>query len=135
MSVRRLREMNSIPRGTSLIRVGQRLHVAGETVATRTHVVRGGETLSVIARRYGMSLTELRAANGMSPDQSLIRTGQKLRVADRPSAVDRVVHVVRTGDTLLRIALSYGVRLADLLLHNGLRQDSTIYPGQRIRIP
>ena len=50
-------------------------------------------------------------------------------------AVDRAVHVVRTGDTLIRIAVSYGVRLADLLLHNGLRLDSTIYPGQQIRIP
>jgi membrane-bound lytic murein transglycosylase D len=135
MSLAQLRELNSIPRSASLIRAGQHLHVTGETTATGTHVVRRGETLSAIARHYGMSLAELRAVNGMSSGQSLIRTGQVLRVADRPGSIDRFVHVVSTGDTLLRIAVSYGVRLADLLLHNGLRLDSTIYPGQRIRIP
>jgi LysM repeat protein len=71
----------------------------------------------------------------MSPGQNLIRSGQRLRVSARSSAIDRAVHVVRTGDTLIRIAVNYGVRLADLLLHNGLRLESTIYPGQQIRIP
>jgi len=135
LSLRQLRELNSIPRGKSLIRVGQRLNVTDETVASRTHVVRRGETLSGIASRYGMSLATLRDVNGMAPSENLIQAGQRLRVAVGAAGIDPIVHVVRTGDTLIRIAVSYGVRLADLLLHNGLRLDSTIYPGQRIHIP
>jgi membrane-bound lytic murein transglycosylase D len=135
LSLSRLRKLNSIPRGKSLIRVGQRVNITDETVASRTHVVRRGETLSGIASRYGMSLATLRDVNGMAPSQNLIRTGQRLRVAVGAAGIDPIVHVVRTGDTLIRIAVSYGVRLADLLLQNGLRLDSTIYPGQRIQIP
>jgi membrane-bound lytic murein transglycosylase D len=135
ISLDRLRELNSIPRGKSLIRTGQRLNITDETVATASHVVRGGETLSGIARKYGMNLATLREVNGMSPGQNLIRSGQRLRVSAGSGAIDRAVHVVRTGDTLIRIAVNYGVRLADLLFHNGLRLDSTIYPGQQIRIP
>jgi len=135
LSLRQLREMNSIPRGKSLIRVGQRLNVSDETVARRTHVVRKGETLSGIASRYGMNLSTLRGVNGMSPGQDLIQPGQHLRVSGEAAGIDPIVHVVRIGDTLIRIAMSYGVRLADLLVRNGLRLDSTIYPGQQIQIP
>jgi membrane-bound lytic murein transglycosylase D len=135
ISLDRLRELNSIPRGKSLIRTGQRLNITDETVATANHVVRDGETLSGIARKYGMNLATIREVNDMSPGQDLIRTGQRLRVSAGSGAIDRAVHVVRSGDTLIRIAVNYGVRLADLLLHNGLRLDSTIYPGQQIRIP
>ena len=106
-----------------------------ETVARRTHVVRKGETLSGIASRYGMNLSTLRGVNGMSPGQDLIQPGQHLRVSGEAAGIDPVVHVVRIGDTLIRIAMSYGVRLADLLVRNGLRLDSTIYPGQQIQIP
>jgi membrane-bound lytic murein transglycosylase D len=135
ISLRQLREMNSIPRGKSLIHVGRRLNVSDETVARRTHVVRKGETLSGIASRYGMNLGTLRGVNGMSPGQDLIQPGQHLRVSAEAAGIDPVVHVVRIGDTLIRIAMSYGVRLADLLMRNGLRIDSIIYPGQQIQIP
>ena len=99
------------------------------------YVVQSGDTLSTIAQAYGISLSRLREINSIPRGKSLIRVGQRLRVSAGAAAVDPLVHVVRTGDTLIRIAVSYGVRLADLLLHNGLRLDSTIYPGQQIRIP
>lgn len=135
LSLAQLRGLNSIPRGKSLIRVGQRLNISDETVATRTHVVRKGDTLSGIAGRYRMSIATLRDVNGMSAGQNLIRPGQRLRVSAGATGIDSVTHVVRIGDTLIRIAVNYGVRLGDLLMHNGLRLDSTIYPGQRIQIP
>jgi len=135
LSLRQLRDLNSIPRGKSLIRVGQRLNISDETAASKTHVVRKGDTLSGIARRYGMTVATLRDVNGMSQGQNLIRPGQQLRVSAETAGIDPMVHVVRIGDTLIRIAVNYGVRLGDLLLQNGLRVDSTIYPGQRIQIP
>jgi len=115
--------------------VGQRLNISDETAASKTHVVRKGDTLSGIARRYGMTVATLRDVNGMSQGQNLIRPGQQLRVSAEAAGIDPMVHVVRMGDTLIRIAVNYGVRLGDLLLQNGLRVDSTIYPGQRIQIP
>ena len=99
-----------------------------------SYVVQPGDSLSVIADSFRIAVTRLRQLNGMAPDESLIRVGQKLRVA-APLATHTDVHIVRRGDTLLRIAFSYGVKLADLLQVNSLTERSIIHPGQKIRIP
>ena len=45
------------------------------------------------------------------------------------------MHVVRKGETLFRIAASYGVSMVNLLAANDLHVDTTIHPGQHLRIP
>jgi len=45
----------------------------------QTHVVRRGETLSTIARRYGVTLSALRTANGMA-EQDVLKAGARLRI-------------------------------------------------------
>jgi len=133
-TVSELRRLNGISGRSSLIRVGQTLIVSStpESVdETATHVVRRGETLSAIALRYDMSVSDLRRLNEMSSGQSLIRAGEKLVVHGPIGAV----HVVRRGDTLTEIAASYGVRLSDLLYANRLSRKSVIHPGQEIHIP
>ena len=47
--------------------------------ATRSHRVERGQTLTHIARRYGVSVDRLRAANGLRESSSL-RAGQVLRI-------------------------------------------------------
>jgi membrane-bound lytic murein transglycosylase D len=131
VTVAQLREWNDIPRGKSLIHPGQELQVGGGA-ASGTHVVRRGDTLSAIATRYGMSVNGLRRLNGMRPDDSLIRVGQRLLVS---GAAVMTVYVVRPGDTLLGIAARHGVRLSALLNLNRIHESATIYPGQHIRIP
>lgn len=64
------------------IRAGQRLRVAapGEKASSaRTHVVRRGDTLSGLAKRYGVSVSELRRANGMSERETL-KAGEALKI-------------------------------------------------------
>ena len=86
---RELREWNSLP-ASGHIRAGQRLRVAAPRPAGtakvastssdgRTHVVRRGETLTGLAKRYGVSVQSLRAANGMSERETL-RAGVALRI-------------------------------------------------------
>ena len=52
--------------------------------AQRTHVVRSGESLGVIARKYGVSVSDLKRWNGLRSD--MIRAGQKLVVQGGPKA-------------------------------------------------
>lgn len=131
VGVAELRQLNGMTGRQSLIRVGQRLRLSGEA-GESVHVVRSGETLSSIAARYRMGIDDLRVLNGIPAHDNLIRVGQSLTV--RGAAPSRV-YVVRSGDSLIEIAVRYGVALADLLTLNRLSEASIIHPGQRIRIP
>ena len=102
-----------------------------------THRVRSGESLSVIARRYRVSVKELQAWNKIQDPRSL-RAGQKIVVFHSPAPVasksGAAQHTVRSGDSLWSIARKYKVKLNDLIRWNGLHQGTIIRPGQSLKI-
>jgi len=53
----------------------------------------------------------------------------------KTQAASAVTHVVAAGQTLWKIASTYGVRVDDILAENGLRESAIIKPGQRLTIP
>jgi membrane-bound lytic murein transglycosylase D len=55
------------------------------------------------------------------------------RAAD--AVASAIVHVVRRGETLFKIAAAYGVSVTDLLGLNQLTPGSVLHPGQRLRVP
>jgi membrane-bound lytic murein transglycosylase D len=64
------------------IRAGQRLRVApprAKASSARTHLVRRGDTLSALAKRYGVSVSELRRANGLS-EREMLKAGEALKI-------------------------------------------------------
>ncbi len=97
------------------------------------HVVRRGETLTQIAKRYGVSVAHIVQANGIR-NPNRIFPGQRFCIPDVPPLC-QAVHVVKRGDTLSRIARLYGVRVADIVQANGLRDPDRIFPGQLLCIP
>jgi membrane-bound lytic murein transglycosylase D len=103
-----------------------------------THRVRSGESLSVIARRYNVSVKDLQRWNNIS-DPRKLRAGRNLTVfhtpaAAPPAAGSTVQHVVQRGDSLWSIARKYKVRVNDLQTWNDLGRSSKIKPGQSIRV-
>ena len=125
VSVSLLRQLNGI-RG-SRIHPGQTLRLEPTRRDEAVHTVRRGETLTAISRRTNVSVSTLRALNGIDGDR--IFPGQKLRL--REVATD--VHVVERGDALWEIARAYGMTLNELKALNGLRGDR-IHPGQELRV-
>ena len=49
------------------------------SAASRTHTVRRGETLTGLAKRYGVTVQALRDANGLS-DRDGLRAGATIRI-------------------------------------------------------
>lgn len=108
--------------------------LAAQMEETTYHVVRSGEVLGSIARRYGTSVREIQRMNNMRG--TLIRPGQRLIVrapADRPVTTPSSanVHVVKQGETLGVIASRYRVSVTNLMEWNNL-SNSTIRIGQQL---
>ena len=105
-----------------------------------THRVKRGEYLFSIAREYGVSVSQLRALNGLRSDT--VHPGQTLRVSgDAPAAARTAparparptTHRVRRGEHLTGIAREYGVTVRQLREWNRLSGD-VVKVGQRLRV-
>ena len=114
------------------------------------HVVKKGETLASLARKYHTTpegikrLNHLRTAR-LKPGQRLlvkVEKGEEIRLSfsltsdmfKSPSSEPYLVHRVKEGETLYRISLMYGVSVEQIKLLNGL-EDNIILVGQELKIP
>ena len=103
-----------------------------------SHKVRSGESLSVIARRYRVSVKDLQRWNNIS-DPRKLRAGKTITVYHSQAVPGSAAssgatkHVVQRGDSLWSIARKYNVRVNDLKNWNDLGND-TLQPGQALRI-
>ncbi|MDT2782081.1 LysM peptidoglycan-binding domain-containing protein [Vagococcus fluvialis] len=118
----------------------------------KTHTVVSGDTLSGIARKYGVTVAQLKQWNNLKSD--LIFPGQVLKVSgDNTSNVkpptdnnnnnnntnkpggekptNGTKHIVKSGETLYGISLKYGVTVAQIKQWNNLKND-IIYVGQSL---
>jgi LysM repeat protein/N-acetylmuramoyl-L-alanine amidase len=93
----------------------------------QVHTVARGENLTVIARRYSVTVKELKEWNELEDDRLIV--GQKLRIPQQ----DREWYVVSKGDNLSTIAKTFDTTISMLRQLNRLN-GSRIYPGQRLRI-
>ncbi len=138
-------------RSTSLA-VGQKLNIPGNTVAavpsepvavkpaeSVLHEVQRGESLSVIAQRYGTTTKELQTYNKLR--STALRVGQKLTIPGEATstvvqlaAVKPLIHSVSRGESLSVIAQRYGTTTNELKAYNKLRSTS-LAVGQKLNIP
>jgi len=104
-----------------------------------THTVEKGDNLWSIARKYGISLDELAAANQLAKSANL-RLGQQLTVPAKAatgltSDADAMnSYMVVSGDTLGSIARKHGTTAAALRTANNLKGDS-LRIGQKLVLP
>ena len=120
----------------SLLFVGA-LALAGQAAA-RSYTVQSGDTLSTVARRFGVNVADLVAANGLA-DPNHIRYGATLTIPERggaaPAPAAPVTYVVRPGEHLSGIASSHGTTVEALAAANGLANPNLVVAGSRLVLP
>lgn len=132
---------------------GQEQEPAGDVI----HTVVAGDTLGDLANRYGVSVEDIAAANGLS-DVHTLEVGQQLVIplggetgaaeepveepaeeaeggAEESPAAEERVHIVSPGDTLFRIGQQYGFTVDELVAYNNLANPDRLDVGDEIRIP
>ena len=96
----------------------------------QTYVVKKGDTISTIAKKFGLSINTILWENKLSLN-SYIRPGDKLTILP----VDGITYTIRSGDTISSIAKRYGSTVNKILAYNNLTSANKIRVNQKIIIP
>jgi murein DD-endopeptidase MepM/ murein hydrolase activator NlpD len=94
------------------------------------YVVEQGDTLSGIAKKYGISINTILWANDMTA-RTLLRVGQELTVLP----VSGILHKVKKGETIGAIAKKYGTDLEKILAANRVASAEQIQIGELLVVP
>ena len=155
ISLRELLDANGFNRNTRLL-VGQKIILPGITqdqveqlsALSSEYIVQKGDCLSTIAKRYGVSVREIKAANGLKNDR--IVAGKKLTIPEKGRFVNtKVTEPVKTepfvvdedgyytlqkGDSLSKIASKAHVTVRDLQDWNDIDDPLKIQAGKKILV-
>ena len=129
-----------------VIRRGKAPRTATRTRAKKKlyYIVKRGDTLGKVARRYSVSTRKLAKWNGIS-SRAKVRRGQKLVVfTSKGSTVakksrtrgkgKKSFYTVKRGDTLSKIARRYKLSTRQLARINGISSRSTLKRGQKLAV-
>ncbi|MBR4801359.1 MAG: transglycosylase SLT domain-containing protein [Bacteroidales bacterium] len=121
------------------------------------HKVRKGQTLASIAKKYGVTVAQIKDWNNISARTKTVKTGRTLVIfknavtTSQPSSSKNSssktassntaknsggakYYTVRKGDTLYGVARKNNISLNELLRLNGLTAKSTIHAGKKLRV-
>lgn len=104
-------------------------------LASKSHVVRKSESLQSIARKYHVSVDELKSVNSLTV--SHVSKGTRLIIPSHADSLQKKsaaasrqdTYKVVKGDTLPKIAKKTGVKMAEIRSLNGLKRNK-VKPGQ-----
>lgn len=112
-----------------------------------TYTVKKGDKLDKIAKKYGVTVNDIKKWNKNIKNINKLQVGQKLKIypkkntdskkdkeKDKKKKTKTKTHKVKKGESLSRIAKKYGVTVNDIKKANKLKKDD-IKPGQILKIP
>lgn len=108
---------------------------------TINYVVKKGDTLNKIAKKYKTTVDNLLESNKLN-NPNLIYPGMNIKIDKKllksdiknNSNIKNELYTIKKGDTLSKIAKKYKINLEELLIINNLTIKDIIYPGQRLKI-
>lgn len=111
-------------------------------LADTTYVVQAGDTLRVISLKFGVSMTAIISANGIT-NPNFVYVGQRLTIpgvtgtvaATPVASASGATYVVQSGDSLGKIARKFNVSVSALAAANSITNLNLVYVGQSLVIP
>src|SRR5947209_4985247 len=114
--------------------------VAASSAGASSYTVKRGDTLGVIAKRLGTSVSSLVHGNGLK-DADHIVIGQVLKAGDSkasttapPAVTAPTTYTVKRGDSLSSIAKRNHTTVTSLLKMNGLKNADHVLIGQTLKL-
>lgn len=101
-------------------------------ISSNTYIVKPGDTLWGISKKYNVSIELLKKANNLT--NNVLSIGQPLTIPTDNNLSENKSYVVQKGDTLYKIASNNNVTVKELLDYNNLNT-ATLKEGQIILIP
>ena len=131
LTVDELKSLNNL--SSNVLHVGDTLLISsadstGDDGNDNYYVVKSGDTLWSIARKYNLSVNELKALNNLG--SNVLSVGQRL-IVGKESSND---YVVSAGDTLWAIARKFNVSVDDIKALNNLSSNN-LSIGMILKIP
>lgn len=103
---------------------------AHPSLILRIHRVEKGETLSEIARKYGVSMDTI-CGNNKLVSYDIIHEGTVLKIPNK----DGILYTVKKGQTLQAIAAKYKIPIERILAENNIRNTDFMSDGDDVFLP
>ena len=103
-----------------------------ETTPQGYYIVKPGDTLWSIAKRYNISVQELKDLNNLT--NNTISVGQRLKIKEINEEIKQEIYKVKLGDTLYSISQKYNTTVDEIKNINGLTSN-TLSINQELIIP
>ena len=127
LSVDELKSLNNLT--SNKLSIGQKLKLSKDTVSNENkYIVKSGDTLYAIARKYGVSVDELKSYNNLK--SNTLSIGQVIMIPSKESNK----YIVKSGDTLYKIAKENNISVDELMSLNNLN-NSNLSVGQVLILP
>ena len=152
VSMQCIREANSLYSDKLL--VGQKLTIPASckktqpsgcanlsTVGEKLYVVVSGDSISIIAKRFGVKSSDIICVNNLLGQQ--LKIPSKGEVITKPATNTALEHtlspdgtyIVVSGDSLSSIAKRFGVKTSDIVRANNMQNPDSLRIGQKLHIP
>ena len=96
------------------------------------YTVQKGDSLYSIARKYGVTVDEIKDVNNLT--SNTLTVGQRLIIPVEKEQEDAGIYTVKSGDSLYAIATKFNTTIADLMKLNNLTS-TALSVGQQIKLP
>lgn len=129
VSVDSLKDYNKL--STDSLSIGQIIKIPEKSESSNNYVVKSGDTLYGIARRFGVSVDKIVSDNNLK--STLLSVGQVLKIPNN-NEVTNVIYTVKKGDSLWSIANKNKTTVDAIVKLNGLSSDN-LSIGQKLMLP